>query len=730
MAVATFTRAAARAGTTTPLVWLQWVDSGGTTHYWSDRPIGDNPEKRRKVLSWRSVRHLLSSDNGQLSGNQLAVQIDDSLRELRVIVATEATRYVLGQPVDLWVTTRDDRAIGNTAMRVFRGRWKHPQLNPSRLITLTAEDYITQFSDPAVMAKDMPKRRLAFGAQSKLAGFGEPIIYGDVNAVGLGSNGAVGGIYIADIVVSTQLYRVLMIAGHACKAITEIYYNGTAVPPSFYGTGAGASILAPGKANWPFGANSYFDYNGRRYTAIGVLAAALNPDDVHRFTFDVQGIETVGDGTGALITNYFDAYLHFLKNFGLGDWQTGAWLAAPTWPDASPMIDTASFAAAQAVTVVRMGGAGYQVRTVIGADGGVSTLQDVLSSWNLSGDCRSYMWDGQFGVVVPNRAAAATLTITEDEDLLEDPPTFTADESQHFTHVHGYGWPHFARHELRENKWEKAAQSITPAVYQLGTTGKPYAIKRWGSRTYWMSHVDSAANAFDEWLWRHRHPPIKATFQMALPGLHVRPGMYLNLTHREGSATLITDMIFVEEVIFDFDRLSVTVNGLVHLTGSMLDPITRTSGTMPATDTSVTASSGAGLPTVVYIPGPSGLSPDVRDLGGTLTQGLRSAAAVAVPQRKRPVLTAGDRVNRSSAIVRAEVRTDNVATTVTPEVWNSVTGTLIKSGAASNSLTGATQAIDVSVEFAGLVGDIVPELRIKGSNAIHAIYGQGDLEIR
>ena len=741
MADVVFTKAAARAGTSVPLIWAKWTDSNGTVHYWSDRPIADSPEKTRRVIEWAPIEHALSDENGGFpAGHGTKLTVDDTDRAIRTLIATEATRYVLGQPVDVFVTSRTARTAGDTALNVFRGRWRHPQVKPGRLAEFTAEDFVTQLSDPAVMAKDTPKRRLAFGAQDKKSGFGEPIIYGDVNSSGMPSGGAINPIYIADATIGADLYRVLMVAGHACKAITEIYYNGTAVPDGAY-YGAGNPLLAPGYTGWTAvnaGGESYIDYLGRRYTAILVRADALNPDDVHRVTCDVQGIETVGDGTGTLITSYFDAYLHFLKNFAFGNYQTGAWLGMPTWPDASDMIDAATFTAAQAVTATRMGDAtGYIVRAVIGANGLLNPLSEWLARWNVSGDCRMYMWGGKYSVMVPNRAATISVTITEDDDLVASPPEFVADETEFATHFDFYSSPHFALHEVVDNDWQLASEPIKLTNYEVGVANTDYPGERRLQREYWMSAYPSALNAVTEWAWRHRHPVMHGTVELAMPGVHLRPGSYLNLTHREGATSPVTEAFIVDKLLIDAQRALTQLSLVRHETGSgatssIADPATIDGGTFTALDTTLSAASGTGLPGAPFAtPKP----PDIRELGGRIDSGgVVSATAVAVPDRRRVRISATEIVGRTAAIARIEAKTDNAATSATPELWdvsdaNPVNHVLYKAGSATTSTTAVEQTIDIATELAALVGTVVLELRVKGNNANNPVYAQGRLEI-
>ena len=79
--------------------------------------------------------------------------------------------------------------------------------------------------------------------------------------------------------------------------------------------------------------------NGRQYTVVTFTTAQGNK----AITADVQGYETVGDGSGTLIEVPSDQIKHLLVNWIYGDYKTGAWLA-----DASAPVDTTWFATAAA----------------------------------------------------------------------------------------------------------------------------------------------------------------------------------------------------------------------------------------------------------------------------------------------------------------------------------------------------------------------------------------------
>jgi len=98
------------------------------------------------------------------------------------------------------------------------------------------------------------------------------------------------------------------------KTITNVYADGTKQTSGF-------SITNPIR-------------NGVQWTGIDFTA----DQTTKVITFDCDGYETVGDGSGSVITSPSDQLKHFLVNFVFGDYRSGNWLT-----DASAPIDTASF---------------------------------------------------------------------------------------------------------------------------------------------------------------------------------------------------------------------------------------------------------------------------------------------------------------------------------------------------------------------------------------------------
>ena len=135
-----------------------------------------------------------------------------------------------------------------------------------------------------------------------------PIIYGRVSSANGANNGAVSCPY-----VDSAGYRYLVCAG-AAKAVDTVYVSGTPTAASNY------AVTRP-------------VINGRTFTLIDFTSS----QGAATITADVQGYETVGDGSGALITDPPTILAHLLTNWVYGDYRTGAWASTAS------VIDTTSF---------------------------------------------------------------------------------------------------------------------------------------------------------------------------------------------------------------------------------------------------------------------------------------------------------------------------------------------------------------------------------------------------
>lgn len=136
----------------------------------------------------------------------------------------------------------------------------------------------------------------------------------------------------------------------------------------------------------------YLTIGGRLYTLIHFLADQSS----NQITCDVEGPESVGDGTGTMIHEATDILLFVLVNFVFNEYQGGNWISGL----GGAPINLASFAAVKAALSGRAGGAAFAAaRYFAGQTTGEQFCNEWASSmgvdiaWNCAGELQLYYDD-------------------------------------------------------------------------------------------------------------------------------------------------------------------------------------------------------------------------------------------------------------------------------------------------------------------------------------------------
>lgn len=345
--------------------------------------------------------------------------------------------------------------------------------------------------------------------------------------------------------LGTSWHRFL-VAGHACTRIVAVYQSGQRVDTSGF-------VAVPGQGDWTsrFGAVAT-DIGGERFTfvyargSIGDAAAAGTAP----LTADVDGIETVGDGSGTLITDLFEQYEHFLRNWVLRDYRTGAWATSgPTWgdaPDDIDLVDSSSFAACKAIASARVAG-GYPGAFIVGVDPNdaspsatpsVSTAyrQETVRTWiarlNQSADCFcGFSRKSQFVVRMLNddpatRASAprytAGLGILQGTFELEEKPTTIENQIN----------VRFKRH------WAVATWTGSDRIEDLDAQARiaevrPYQLDLWAVRS--VAHATDIARRRLE---RRKFALRTVRWESDMGALTIDLGDLVRVSHPEGVGAL------------------------------------------------------------------------------------------------------------------------------------------------------------------------------------------------
>jgi len=215
--------------------------------------------------------------------------------------------------------------------------------------------------------------------------------------------GRVKGLYTRDVVLPDgDPAREILIAGTPIKDVTGGYYDPGGDPTLIEpidGTDTEIIIPTPGGV-WEtvVGPNRYVDVLGidninRRYTfayARGVKGDLIASGQ-SIVSFNVEGIENIGDCTGTVITDLHDQTVHELRHFVLASgegYTAGLWPAPPVQGlDEEEIIDVASFNAVKAMREDEIAG-GLVAAGITGFDGELIDVSDWLKRRCVSGDFR------------------------------------------------------------------------------------------------------------------------------------------------------------------------------------------------------------------------------------------------------------------------------------------------------------------------------------------------------
>lgn len=256
-----------------------------------------------RVISWGSLDYQVSDRNGVPPAVTTRVRIHDKDRTLQRIYSGASADSVRGSAAVIYLMTP---GVAYNTEVVFTGvltKMSFPEPFVVEVSLRTNDDAFQRLS-PRGGWQLTPVAWPSAKAEvfDKVA----PIVYGIHDA----SYTQTGPGLVPTLYVDTIEFRYLVCAGKA-KAIDRVYVNGVS-------TGSG----------W---ATEYVTRNGRIYTCINFTT----DQGTAEITADVQGYETVGDGSGTVITNPATQWAHYLSNFVFGDYMTGSWLSTNALVDSS-----------------------------------------------------------------------------------------------------------------------------------------------------------------------------------------------------------------------------------------------------------------------------------------------------------------------------------------------------------------------------------------------------------
>lgn len=323
-----------------------------------------------------------------------------------------------------------------------------------------------------------------------------------------------------------QWWHRWFVCGHACKYVGQLFVGGTTNYPNDTRIASGADFIVPNQGGYGvIESTPYRDWNGRRYTI--VYGKGTDADELAagtgRLAVNIQGIETTGDGSGALITDLYDQFKHWFVNFFLQDWQTGTWLDEPTWPAADvawSRVDSDSWDTVRDAATTDYGS------SLIG--GGVinefAPKREWLARWLMSTGTRiGINAGGQWTLVRYEPGATPITTYTEMRHVQAGSVDITPLHDEHWTEIP-------FKYQPRNDTWKERVIESAPAedAYGDAKSGPDHAL-------YFVTSAGVADYLMGLVRYRHQYLPWRVTFEtIDLCGTNTDLGDIIALTHTAG----------------------------------------------------------------------------------------------------------------------------------------------------------------------------------------------------
>jgi hypothetical protein len=271
-----------------------------------------------KVLSWGTLSYTISDRAGRLNAVETRITVADTDRTIARLVSGVYADSIRGSAATIKLAT--PTVASSSWATLFSGvvaRISFPKPFEAEITIRTQDDQLLRVSPRggwALTRVQWPN------AKAEVFDKFAPVLYGYHDSSPFQTTpGLVPTLY-----VDTTQFRYLVCAGKA-KSLTRVFKDGV-------------QITSGGSTDYG-GAFEYLTRNGRIYTC---LKFTTDQGDAV-FTIDALGYESVGDGSGSVITNPATIWAHRLTNFSLGDYLTGSWLSTNAIIDATSLSDAEAY---------------------------------------------------------------------------------------------------------------------------------------------------------------------------------------------------------------------------------------------------------------------------------------------------------------------------------------------------------------------------------------------------
>ena len=265
---------------------------------------------RGLVLSWGSFDYRVSDRGGRLNAVESRIRINDADRTLLRIKDGARADEVRGSVVSVYLMAPGTASSGWDS--IFVGTLTKLSFPEPFVAELTLRVNNQQLQRIRPDGWKLTRKAFPNASAAALDQYA-PVLYGTHDA----SYTQTGPGLVPCACVDTLQFKYMVCAGKA-KSVTRVYSDGVQVSGGSYSSG-------------------YSTIDGRSYT----LITFTSDRGTQEITCDATGYESVGDGSGTLITNPATQWAHRLTNFCLGDYMTGAWLST------NALIDSTTLTAAE-----------------------------------------------------------------------------------------------------------------------------------------------------------------------------------------------------------------------------------------------------------------------------------------------------------------------------------------------------------------------------------------------
>lgn len=300
------------------------------------------------VLQWGTIDYSISDRGGRTPAVETRVRISDTDRTIGRIVSGAYSDSVRGSTATIYLATPS--VASSSWLTVFSGvvaKVSFPEPFVAEVVLRVKDDQLQRVSGKPLTRVQFPNAEAA--VFDKIM----PVAYGvhDASTIQTGP-GLIPCLYVDKIG-----FRYLVCFGKA-KSVDRVYVDGAQ-------TGSGWTTV-------------YETVNGRICTLIDFTT----DQGTAEITVDVNGFESVGDGSGSTITNPATQWAHRLTNFVFGDYMSGSWAST------NSLIDSTSLASAESfLTSLSAKGSDYddQKRTGTDITARFATSFRMLSYWTFGG---------------------------------------------------------------------------------------------------------------------------------------------------------------------------------------------------------------------------------------------------------------------------------------------------------------------------------------------------------